>query len=130
MFKVHALESTYRTKQTLTALLLQVLTDTIILDDFKTALDRLKQYKLERMGSVLSDGVRGNFVDVEQARQKKDSAVRGLHDPLALDWSKVGKCEHIDLEAALQSAGPTMPGEPSAPKESRASKESLESGHG
>jgi hypothetical protein len=32
------------------AFVFKLLTDTIILDDFKTALDKLKQYKLERLG--------------------------------------------------------------------------------
>ncbi|KAF2415507.1 hypothetical protein EJ08DRAFT_571283, partial [Tothia fuscella] len=33
------------------AFIFKCFTDTIILDDFKTALDKLKQYKLERLGS-------------------------------------------------------------------------------
>lgn len=34
------------------AFIFKCFTDTIILDDFKTALDKLKQYKLERLGST------------------------------------------------------------------------------
>ncbi|KAF7189872.1 hypothetical protein HII31_08694 [Pseudocercospora fuligena] len=91
------------------------LTDMIVLDDFKTALDRLKQYKLDRMGSVLSDGFRGEFVDVEQARKKKME--RAEHqdsmqpvDSIALDWSKLPNAHSesrgsgvLDLEAALRT---------------------------
>jgi len=35
------------------AFVFKCLTDTVVLDDFKTALDRLKQYRLQKMGSVL-----------------------------------------------------------------------------
>ncbi|KAK4540974.1 hypothetical protein LTR36_008482 [Oleoguttula mirabilis] len=87
------------------AFVFKCLTDTIILDDFKTALDRLTQHRLERMGSVLSDGVRGEFVDVEQARRKRWEAVipmQDLQDVTARDWTKANGCDHIDLEAALR----------------------------
>lgn len=89
------------------AFVFKCLTDTIVLDDFKTALDRLKQYKLERMGSILSDNIRADFVDVEQARQKKSGRgdlLRSGSLPLvnAKDWTKIDDCEHLDLEAALR----------------------------
>ncbi|KAK5133156.1 hypothetical protein LTR08_008091 [Meristemomyces frigidus] len=87
------------------AFVFKCLTDTIILDDFKTALDRLTQYRLQRMGSVLSDGIRGEFLDVEQARKKKaeqaSTSIPGLKDVDARDWSKASDCEHLDLESAL-----------------------------
>lgn len=87
----------------------------IVLDDFKTALDRLKQYKLDRMGSVLSDGVRGEFVDVQQARKRR--AERSMPqdsmqpvDSIVLDWSKLSDSHQpsrnsdiLDLEAALRT---------------------------
>jgi len=38
------------------AFVFKCLTDTIVLDDFKTALDRLKQYKLEQMGAIWTSG--------------------------------------------------------------------------
>lgn len=54
------------------AYVFKCLTDTIVLDDFKTALDRLLEHRLERMGSIFSDTVRGDFSDVVmQAREKK-----------------------------------------------------------
>lgn len=86
------------------AFVFKCLTDTIILDDFKSALDRLTQHRLERMGSVLSDGVRGEFVDVEQARRKKTERMpmRDLPNVSTKDWSKRNECDHIDLEAALR----------------------------
>jgi len=90
------------------AFVFKCLTDTIVLDDFKTALDRLKQYKLERMGSVVSDGVRGEFADFRDARRKKfdeESDLRpGQHIPdvRVRDWTKLQDCEHVDLESALR----------------------------
>lgn len=106
------------------AFVFKCLTDTIILDDFKTALDRLKAYKMERMGSVLSDGLRGEFSDVDQARKKKSDRQSNnpldisnpgeflrkdsTHmSPLTRDWSKVhSNAEHLDLEAALREVKP------------------------
>jgi len=38
------------------AFIFKCLTDTIVLDDFKTALDRLKRYKMEQLGSVAYNG--------------------------------------------------------------------------
>jgi hypothetical protein len=48
--------------------------DTIVLDDFKTAFDRLQEYKMERIESVFSARVRGEFIDVQRAGelQEKD----------------------------------------------------------
>lgn len=84
------------------------LSDTMVLDDFKTALDRLQQYKLERMGSVLSDGVRGDFEDVEQARQKKAERLPPLtvDSVFTRDWSKPKCDDSMDLESALQMERP------------------------
>ncbi|KAI7169432.1 hypothetical protein KC319_g18272 [Hortaea werneckii] len=88
------------------AFVFKCLTDTIVLDDFKSALDRLKNYKLEQMGSILSDGLRGEFTAVEQARRKKDEdrgmALQNFPDVNTRDWTKNNNCDHIDLEAALR----------------------------
>ncbi|KAI6793089.1 hypothetical protein KC360_g6219 [Hortaea werneckii] len=88
------------------AFVFKCLTDTIVLDDFKSALDRLKNYKLEQMGSILSDGLRGEFTAVEQARRKKDEdrgmALSTFPDINTRDWTKNNNCDHIDLEAALR----------------------------
>lgn len=80
----------------------------MVLDDFKTALDRLKEYKLARMGSVLSDGVRGDFEDVEQVRQKKAERRQpgAVDSVLARDWSKPDNDDSMDLESALQMEWP------------------------
>lgn len=80
----------------------------MVLDDFKTALDRLKQYKMERMGSVLSDGVRGDFEDVEQARAKRAERLPplGVDSVFARDWSKPECDDSMDLESALQMERP------------------------
>ncbi|KAK0776148.1 hypothetical protein LTR91_025316 [Friedmanniomyces endolithicus] len=88
------------------AFVFKCLTDTIILDDFKTALDRLKQYKLERLGSIASDNVRGDFVDVEQARHKKceqnAAAEQASPNTLSRDWSNKPDSDHLDLASALR----------------------------
>jgi hypothetical protein len=98
------------------------LTDTIILDDFKTALDRLREHKLARLGSMPSDGLRGEFSDVVQKRKKKpdhrerhvldisnpDEFVRKdsthMHmSPTTNDWAMVrSRTDDLDLEAALR----------------------------
>ncbi|TID14489.1 DNA repair protein [Venturia nashicola] len=57
------------------AFIFKCLTDTIILDDFKTALDRLKQYKLDR----LNNAARGRGNDTDQSsssRERRDAAWR------------------------------------------------------
>lgn len=101
------------------AFVFKCLSDTMVLDDFKTALDRLKEYKMARMGSVLSDGVRGDFEDVEQARQKKAERQQPLavDSVFARDWSKPEGEDSMDLEAALriersreESSGSSAPG--------------------
>ncbi|GAB7362112.1 hypothetical protein MBLNU230_g2140t1 [Neophaeotheca triangularis] len=92
------------------AFVFKCLTDTIILDDFKTALDKLKQHKLERMGTLGSDGFRGDFVDVRQAQRQRaeDDFITAQnmrlqdHGTLHRDWSKSGDPEHLDLHAALR----------------------------
>ena len=100
-------------------------TDTIILDDFKTALDRLKQFKLQRIGSVPSDGLRGEFSDfsdpaqarAKKAEQKLDLDISNpsefVHEnagqPMARDWTKPsagGASENMDLEMALREVVP------------------------
>src|SRR5215469_9988338 len=47
------------------AFIFKCFTDTIILDDFKTALDRLKQYKLQKLGGVGIPFNNGNGNDIE-----------------------------------------------------------------
>jgi hypothetical protein len=49
------------------AFIFKCFTDTIILDDFKTALDRLKQYKLQKLGGAGSSFHNGNCNDLERA---------------------------------------------------------------
>jgi len=89
------------------AFVFKCLTDTIVLDDFKTALDRLSEYKLQRMGSIASDNIRGDFsIDSEQAQRKKteqDSApMVSLPRVVTKDWSHKPDSDHLDLEAALR----------------------------
>jgi hypothetical protein len=47
--------------------------DTVVLDDFKTALDRLKQHNMQRIGGFVDDGNVADVVDMEQAQRKKDA---------------------------------------------------------
>nr|POE56527.1 dna damage tolerance protein rhc31 [Quercus suber] len=97
------------------AFIFKCLTDTIVLDDFKTALDRLKTYRLHQMGSILSDGVRGDFnADVEQLRQKKENVATPPMPAMisdsgirTWDWSAHhvedrNTSDELDLEAALR----------------------------
>lgn len=49
-----------------------------VLDDFKTALDRLAEYKMERSGSIFSDGIRGSFNDPDDDREKTYGKKRTL----------------------------------------------------
>jgi hypothetical protein len=85
------------------ATVFKLLTDTIVLDDFKSALDRLSEYRMQRMASVASDNIRGTFTDVELARRKKDkeaaAPLSGLPAVITKDWTD---SDHIDLESALR----------------------------
>ncbi|KAK6435777.1 hypothetical protein LTR95_008044, partial [Oleoguttula sp. CCFEE 5521] len=109
-----------------TSLVFRCICDVAVLDRFKEALDRLKAYKLERLGSVLSDGVRGEFSFDEQAKRKKEVAASPLdisnpdefvrrdehsqYPPLTRDWSRPtnGRNEILDLEAALRDVKPEV----------------------
>lgn len=87
------------------AFVFKCLTDTVVLDDFKTALDRLKQYRLERIGSVFTaDGF--NTLDSDRlasARHKKQDAPRNDSgsDPRvkSRDWGNPDfDIERLDVE--------------------------------
>jgi hypothetical protein len=89
------------------AFVFKCLTDTIVLDDFKTALDKLKQYKLERLGGAITDDNPQDFVDLNQAQRKKSDAPRSpngfITNPFEeRDWTKAEHSENIDLESALR----------------------------
>ena len=91
------------------AFVFKCLTDTIVLDDFKTALDKLKQYKLQRLGGAITDDNPQDFVDVDQVQRKKSDplsngalALPSSYANPARDWSKAEHSENIDLEAALR----------------------------
>lgn len=64
---------------------------------------------MDRLGSILSDGVRGDFVDVEQARQRKHEREQSRlalrpHDSAnnGHDWTKPRNPDVMDLESALR----------------------------
>ncbi|KAF2718704.1 hypothetical protein K431DRAFT_127146 [Polychaeton citri CBS 116435] len=99
------------------AFVFKCLTDAIVLDDFKTALDKLKQYKLGRMSSALnsdpaeqdlssfSGGTRLSRAAVQQSDSYPSHQM--LTNPAAVraqEWAsnKGVDSQHIDLEAALR----------------------------
>ena len=105
------------------AFVFKCLTDTIILDDFKTALDRLSEYRMRKLASVSSDGVRAEFDAVRAARKGRDQLenLKSTMGPTGLplvvtnDWAHDDRkgpqlgcdmrgehCDDIDLEAALR----------------------------
>lgn len=53
------------------AFVFKCLTDTVVLDDFKTALDRLKEYKLEQLGTIGECNDVFSLVDSRQSSQAK-----------------------------------------------------------
>lgn len=91
------------------AFVFKCLTDTIVLDDFKTALDKLKQYKLRALGGAITDDNPQDFVNMNQSQQKKSDgfsngalAYPSTYANPARDWTKAEHSENIDLEAALR----------------------------
>lgn len=55
------------------AFIFKCFTDTIILDDFKTALDRLKEYKLQKLGGTGSPFNNGNGNGVEWPTRRRET---------------------------------------------------------
>lgn len=81
------------------------LTDTIVLDDFKTALDRLRNYKMENLGKCLinSIGVKGGTSNFET--KMKDSVIsptQSFPEMQENAWAKDSSWDPVDLEAALK----------------------------
>ncbi|KAK3074419.1 hypothetical protein LTR53_003150 [Teratosphaeriaceae sp. CCFEE 6253] len=94
------------------AFVFKCLTDTIVLDDFKTALDRLHAHKLRRLGgSIASDNIRGEFLNSgrEEARRKRSEQsvgpMEGFPRVVTRDWTTTRGSRgggDLDLEAALR----------------------------
>lgn len=90
-----------------------------MLDDFKTALDRLKEHKHGEIGSGFTgSNSPEDFVDLEQARSKRleetnPALFRESQRMSARDWSKPDDCEHLDLETALRLGPIDKPSESS-----------------
>jgi len=78
------------------AFIFKCFTDTIILDDFKTALDRLKEYKLQKLGSAGSPFNNRNDNGGEWATARRDTEF----SPWNESKTSAGKPtnEHVDLE--------------------------------
>ncbi|KAI5365426.1 hypothetical protein Slin14017_G053160 [Septoria linicola] len=86
------------------AFIFRCLTDMIILDDFKTALDRLRMVRMEKLGSSMlsSDGMQGDWSDVDQARRKQlEQQYRNPKASAGREFGKTGDDDNLDLEAAL-----------------------------
>ena len=81
--------------------------DTIVLDDFKTALDRLKQYNMHKIGGALDENSPVDSVTVDQNQHKKfefppngkSTHLSNLEPNGQLKGSDDGE---IDLESALR----------------------------
>ncbi|KAK5006923.1 hypothetical protein LTR28_005900, partial [Elasticomyces elasticus] len=86
------------------AFVFRCLTDTVILDDFKTALDRLKDYRLRRLGSAVADPLRPLGTPQGCAAvgngKRKQSVPSWEDETDAHDGLAKMNVEHIDLEAA------------------------------
>lgn len=89
------------------AFIFKCLTDTIILDDFKTALDKLKQYKMERLGSSNIGSADGgpNVAHMRRGTEWKPwNESRGVTDmdkpAKKQEDAQVDQYSNIDLEMA------------------------------
>jgi hypothetical protein len=82
------------------AFIFKCFTDTIILDDFKTALDKLKQYKLRKFGSTGSPFDNGNGNGAEWATSPRKSEFAPWNENLGKPEVKTSTnhMDHIDLE--------------------------------
>lgn len=81
------------------AYVFKCLTDTIILDDFKTALDKMKQYRLQRISSIADSDQHRRDLDCTRSRSL---AAQPWNDPAVVPADKLGSAahyDHIDLEA-------------------------------
>lgn len=88
------------------AFVFKCLTDTIILDDFKTALDRLRNYRLGKLGNCITSSIGAGGCLSDPQSNMKDSVIsptQKLFDVQDNACTETGNCDHIDLEAALQS---------------------------
>lgn len=88
------------------AFVFKCLTDTIILDDFKTALDRLRNYRLGKLGNCITSSIGAGGGLSDPLSKMKDSVISPTQKLLDIRdnaCTKAGNCDHIDLEAALQS---------------------------
>jgi hypothetical protein len=87
------------------AFVFKCFTDTIILDDFKTALDRLKQYNLQKLDRDGCPVNNGNGIDVEWAASQRETELAPWNEstgdtPAGEPKVKppTNNMNHIDLE--------------------------------
>ena len=76
------------------AFIFKCFTDTIILDDFKTALDRLKQYKLARLSSVLGGDLENSGALCDDWEQ----VANWRRDTEYAPWNESTGITHVDRE--------------------------------
>jgi hypothetical protein len=96
------------------AFVFKCFTDTIILDDFKTALDKLKQYRLERIGSatamsLASDGnPRPNLAGMRRGTDwqpwNESRGVTEADKPKKEHKEKKENFDNVDVEMAYWTA--------------------------
>jgi hypothetical protein len=92
------------------AFVFKCFTDTIILDDFKTALDKLKEYKLQKLGAVGNPFNDGNSDPVDWATERRETEFVPWNErmgdtPAGKLKPPPNRMEHIDLEMNYGTEG-------------------------
>ncbi|KAF2484802.1 hypothetical protein BDY17DRAFT_323629 [Neohortaea acidophila] len=80
------------------------LTDTIVLDDFKTALDRLKRYKLSQLGGTFSNNYSEDFADMARDSGKKSDQPAAAVTPGSHVERAKNQAANADGKLDMQSA--------------------------
>lgn len=78
--------------------------DTIVLDDFKTALDRLKRYKLSQLGGTFSNNYSEDFADVARDSGKKSDQPAAAVTPVSHVERAKNQAANADGKLDMQSA--------------------------
>ena len=96
------------------AFVFKCLTDSVILDDFKTALDRLRAYKISRLGSFAADNADRRSRGNGQLENAWDAirAPNGVPDLPSPDgdylhgprWQEIKTADHIERRQGLTDA--------------------------
>jgi hypothetical protein len=94
------------------AFVFKCFTDTIILDDFKTALDKLKQYRMDRLGSTNNASDAGTAVAARSAPSgtRRPTVFQPWNESMGVTSDdrpkpKRDSMDHIDLEMQYWERG-------------------------